>query len=197
MVTDHGPANARRPEHRKVERLPRLQSERCRSWRIYRPGGRPICLMLPVKKCISASSSRNRIQSTSRQIESAIGQENSRQTLIGQTDESKESKRVSTISADSAWLRCARPMPGYGHRVQITLGRATLADGTNRVCALVGCRINSKAQRLDQFLDRCGVRWYERVIVISDSANESAKAVIGNRLARGQTLDWFLSAMKF
>ncbi|MGB7307293.1 MAG: ISKra4 family transposase [Burkholderiaceae bacterium] len=169
-------------------------------WAAYLPYAASTALLrqvLPVDDCISASGSRNRIKSAGRQIEARIEQDIDRLSLVDDTHNPKESGRVSTISVDSVWVRHARPTPGYGRHVHITAGRATLNDGSNRVYAFVGRRIHSRADRLDQFLGRCGVRWDERVTVICDGANEFATAIRGSRLARGQVLDWFHLAMKF
>jgi len=169
-------------------------------WAAYLPYKASTALLtqvLPEDECISASGSRNRIQSASRQIETRIEQDIDRLSLVGDTHNPKESGRVNTISVDSAWVRHSQPTPGYGQHVHITAGRATLSDGSNRVYAYVGRRIASRADRLDQFLGRCGVRWDERVTAVCDGANEFATAIRGSRLARGQVLDWFHLAIKF
>ena len=84
-----------------------------------------------------------------------------------------------------------------GRQVNIVAGRATRTDGTSQVVAYVGKRVASAAARLDHFLVRQGVKFDERVTVISDGAGEFTKAVDGSHLARGRILDWFHIAMRF
>ena len=100
------------------------------------------------------------------------------------------------VSVDSAWLKHCGPS-SRGQHINIAAGRAVLADGKTRVYAYVGKQVRSGAARLDHFLGQCGVRWDERVTVISDGAGEFTTAVEGSRFARGRILDWFHIAMKF
>lgn len=117
--------------------------------------------------------------------------------LFGIAEYPRESVQVTAVSVDSAWLKHCVPARGCGRQVNIAAGRATLADGGTKVYAYVGKRVRSGAARLDHFLVQSGVRWDERVTVISDGAGEFTTAVEGSQFARGRILDWFHIAMKF
>ena len=153
--------------------------------------------VLPLENSISASGTRYRIHTAGAEIDIRVEQEIARLPLIGEADHLRESAHVTAISIDSAWLKHCNPTKDYGQQVSVAAGRATLADGRTRVYAYVGKRVRSGAGRLDHFLGQCGVRWDERVTVISDGAGEFMTAVDGSRLARGRILDWFHIAMKF
>ena len=153
--------------------------------------------VLPLQNSISASGTRQRIRTAGEEIDIRVEQGIARLSLIGDTKQPRESGQVTAISIDSAWLKHYHPTKGLGQQVNVAAGRATLADGSTRVYAYVGKRVRSGAARLDHFLGQCGVRWDERVTVISDGAGEFATAVVGSRLARGRILDWFHIAMKF
>lgn len=153
--------------------------------------------VLPLETSISASGARHRIRTAGDEIDVRVEQEVARLPFLGDAEHPRESPQVTAVSVDSAWLKHCQPSRAYGQQVNIAAGRATLANGTTRVYAYVGKRVQSSAGRLDHFLGQCGVRWDERVTVISDGAGEFTTAVEGSRLARGRILDWFHIAMKF
>ena len=153
--------------------------------------------ILPLQNGISASGARHRIRAISDEIDIRVEHDIASRLPIDEVKQPGESVQVSAVSVDSAWLKHCRPRRGYGQQVNIAAGRATLVDGKTRVYAYVGKRVRSGATRLDHFLGKCGVRWDERVTVISDGAGEFTTAIEGSQLARGRILDWFHIAMKF
>ena len=169
-------------------------------WAVHLPYAAATALLkevLPLETSISASGARHRIRTAGDEIDVRVEQEVARLPFLGDAEHPRESPQVTALSVDSAWLKHCQPSRAYGQQVTIAAGRATLANGTTRVCAYVGKRVQSSAGRLDHFLGQCGVRWDERVTVISDGAGEFTTAVEGSRLARGRILDWFHIAMKF
>ena len=169
-------------------------------WAVHLPYAAATALLkeiLPIQNCISASGTRHRIRTTSDEIDIRVEHDSTRVSAMNETNQPKESNQVSAVSVDSAWLKHCRPRRGYGQQVNVAAGRATLADGKTRVYAYVGKQVRSGATRLDHFLGKCGVRWDERVTVISDGAGEFTTAVEGSQLARGRILDWFHIAMRF
>ncbi len=153
--------------------------------------------LLPLENSTSASGTRHRVRTTGDAMDRHIEQEIARTSVLGEVEHPRESERITAVSVDSAWLKHCNPSWGYGRQVNIAAGRAILADGSSKVYAYVGKRVRSGAARLDHFLTQSGVRWDERVTIISDGASEFTTAVEGSQFARGRILDWFHIAMKF
>ena len=141
--------------------------------------------LLPLENSISASGSRHRIRATGDAMDRQIEQEIARTAVLGEVEHPRESERITAVSVDLAWLKHCNPSWGYGRQVNIAAGRAILADGSSKVYAYVGKRVRSGAARLDHFLTQSGVRWEERVEIISDGASEFTTAVEGSQFARG------------
>ncbi len=174
--------------------------------------------VLPLDKGISFGSTRRRILAVGNALDAQIEHEIASAPKLPSVDEDRlrESKRVSCVSVDSAWLgfssspssrkaerdlaKLKSPLAKrlvWDRHVNIVAGRATFVDRTSRLYAYVHKRVPSAAARLDQFLREGGVAPDERVTVISDDAGEFGKAVEGSQFARGRILDWFHIAMKF
>ena len=169
-------------------------------WAVHLPYAAATAMLkevLPLETGISASGARHRIRMAGDQIDAQVEEDVARWPFLGDAEHPRESTQVTAVSVDSGWLKHCQPARPDGQQVNIAAGRATLANGTTRVYAYVGKRVRSGARRLDYFLGQCGVRWDERVTVISDGAGEFATAVEGSRLTRGRILDWFHIAMKF
>jgi hypothetical protein len=101
------------------------------------------------------------------------------------------------MAVDSVWLRHCQPGRTYARQVSVAAARATLADGTTRLCGYVTKQAQRSSKRMDQFLAQLGVRPNERVAAIADGAGEFETAIAESQYTDLRIVDWFHIAMKF
>ena len=101
------------------------------------------------------------------------------------------------MAIDSVWLRHCQPSRMHARQVSIAAARATLADGTTKLCGYVTKQVQRGSKRTDLFLSQLGVKPNERVTVIADGAGEFETAIAVSQYAGLRIVDWFHIAMKF
>jgi len=146
--------------------------------------------VLPLQDAISTSSAKSRMRTAGRELDARIEREILAMPKSDTTKKAIEATQVTAVSVDSAWLKHSAPPKFTGRQVNIVAGRATLLGGKTKLYAYVGKQVRCAAARLDHFLVNQGVRYDERVTVISDGAGDFTKAVDGSLFARGRILDW-------
>ena len=174
--------------------LERLQVE----FAAHMPYARAVELLnevLPLEDCISVSGTKNRVRAVAAQLEEAVA--DAVEALPTPTLPATSAKSVSLLAIDSVWLRHCRPGRMHQRQVSIATARATLGDGSNRVCGYVTKQVARSSKRMDAFLSRLGVQPHERVTAIADAAVEFETAIAESPYTGLRIIDWFHIAMKF
>lgn len=151
--------------------------------------------ILPLEDGISVSGSKNRVRAVDDALDYAVTQ--GIEALPKPRLPAGASATVKSISVDSVWLRHCQPGRTYARQVSIAAARATLADGTTRLCGYVTKRVQRGSKRIDLFLSQQGVRPNERVPAIADGAAEFETAIAECQYTDLRIVDWFHISMKF
>lgn len=106
-------------------------------------------------------------------------------------------QRVRSIAIDSVWLRHHRSGRGAARQVSVAVARATLANGSTKVCGYVTKQVARSSGRIDGFLASLGVKARARVTAIADGAGEFETALGESSFVGQRIVDWFHIAMKF
>jgi hypothetical protein len=151
--------------------------------------------LLPLDECISVSATKNRVRAMADHLEAMVA--TGIEKLPRAQEPAAPSAKVKSIAVDSVWLRHCAPMRTHARQVSIAAARATLADGTTRLCGYVTKQVQRSSKRLDLFVSQLGVRPHERVTAVADAAGEFETALGESQYVSLRIVDWFHIAMKF
>jgi hypothetical protein len=150
---------------------------------------------LPLDASISVNGTKNRVRAVADSLEDAVAQ--GIEDLPPPRHPTVPAATVSVMAIDSVWLRHCQPSRMHARQVSIAAARATLADGTTRLCGYVTKQVQRGSKRTDLFLSQLGVKPNERVVVIADGAGEFETASAESQYTGLRIVDWFHIAMKF
>ena len=151
--------------------------------------------LLPLDDSISVSGTKNRVRAVAESREEAVAR--GIEDLPAPRHPTAPSATVNSMAIDSVWLRHCKPSRVHARQVSVAAARATLADGTTRLCGYVTKQVQRGSKRTDLFLKQLGVRPQERVTVIADGAGEFETAITESQYTGLRIVDWFHIAMKF
>ena len=151
--------------------------------------------ILPVDACISTGGTKNRVRAVAEDLDDCAAKAIER--LRKPRELAHPSPMVTSVAVDSVWLRHCDRTRSYARQVSIAAARATLRDGTTKLCGYVTKLVPRGSKRMDQFLCGLGVKPNERVTALSDGAVEFETAIAESQYTDLRIVDWFHIAMKF
>jgi hypothetical protein len=88
--------------------------------------------VLPLEDCTSVSGTKNRVRAVADALDHTVTQ--GIEALPKPRHPTIASATVKSMAVDSVWLRHCQPGRAYARQVSVAAARATLADGSTRLC---------------------------------------------------------------